>query len=524
MAAAHVQVAPLGVAKGRRGRLCAACKHPGHLEKSGWLVCFNLIEQYMNVRNQILSFAFFVSGLACGQENYPYRSSEWNAEKQRAWAILYNEFPEYTSTEPALRETYGWIQQWDAWAKVNDPELYNNPMKPLIYARRQKAAEIESATKAAKHAAETEERRKALAQEAATYRQANVQDPQQVIWKQPPTAGNSGRGGLTDSALGTIWLGGTIIVIITFAIAWALHWIIRPRHGAISATDLGRKWAAWIVAIATITMLPAFFRKLDGDAIALWAIAAFGWGTLAFFIGWIVGLFKFRKGHGAEPSPSISPPPLTTALAADTPKNNLEKAPDLQALDKLTISQDAKIKNQESPLIMNNNEFEVEIPEGQKVENGYVEMRHNTQYSLNLKNHRWVPCDAQVTIDGIHVGTWRIESRGEVQIERPVHDTGHFTFFQVGTEEADMAGITKNPDNGLISVTFKPKKESNALRAGPLPGATGLSGESSQRFVDAIEIEHDMSRAFTIHIRLISKQPNIRPLSPHSTPIPPPVG
>lgn len=40
MAAAHVQVVPTGSAKGRRGRLRAASKHPGHPEKSGWLVLF----------------------------------------------------------------------------------------------------------------------------------------------------------------------------------------------------------------------------------------------------------------------------------------------------------------------------------------------------------------------------------------------------------------------------------------------------------------------------------------------------
>ena len=40
VAAAYVQVVPTGMAKGRRGRLCAACKHPGHLGKPWWLVCF----------------------------------------------------------------------------------------------------------------------------------------------------------------------------------------------------------------------------------------------------------------------------------------------------------------------------------------------------------------------------------------------------------------------------------------------------------------------------------------------------
>jgi hypothetical protein len=40
VAAAHVQIVPTGAVKGRRGRLCAASKHPGHPEQSGWLVWF----------------------------------------------------------------------------------------------------------------------------------------------------------------------------------------------------------------------------------------------------------------------------------------------------------------------------------------------------------------------------------------------------------------------------------------------------------------------------------------------------
>lgn len=40
VAAAHVQVIPTGAAKGRRGRLCTASQHPGHLGKPGWLVLF----------------------------------------------------------------------------------------------------------------------------------------------------------------------------------------------------------------------------------------------------------------------------------------------------------------------------------------------------------------------------------------------------------------------------------------------------------------------------------------------------
>jgi hypothetical protein len=45
---------PLGAAKGRRGRLCATCKHPGHLGKLRWLDLF-LAPLPMNTENRILT-------------------------------------------------------------------------------------------------------------------------------------------------------------------------------------------------------------------------------------------------------------------------------------------------------------------------------------------------------------------------------------------------------------------------------------------------------------------------------------
>jgi hypothetical protein len=177
---------------------------------------------------------------------------------------------------------------------------------------------------------------------------------------------------------------------------------------------------------------------------------------------------------------------------------------------------------------MKTNEFEVVIPEGREIGDGYVGMIHNTPYSLLLRNRLRVRCDAEVVIDGTPVGTWRINGNGEIRIERPVHDTGHFTFFEVGSREAITAGISSKSENGLISVTFKPEQEVKysppILASSPSPGATGLSGESQQRFTDAPAIRHDMARIFTIHIRLVSKTQDIRPLAPRSTPVPPPVG
>jgi hypothetical protein len=179
---------------------------------------------------------------------------------------------------------------------------------------------------------------------------------------------------------------------------------------------------------------------------------------------------------------------------------------------------------------MKSTEFEVVIPEGKDLNDGYVGMPHGTRYSLLLRNHRGIDCDAEVAIDGIQVGIWRINRNSEIRIERPVHDTGHFTFFEVGSSEAHSAGISPNPDNGLISVTFKPERNHMILKSSPTQtgdmgaGATGLTGESSQRFESAPNISHDMANAFTIHIRLVSKRQDIRPLAPRSTPVPPPVG
>lgn len=179
---------------------------------------------------------------------------------------------------------------------------------------------------------------------------------------------------------------------------------------------------------------------------------------------------------------------------------------------------------------MKDNEFEVVIPEGRDLNDGYVGMPHGTRYSLLLRNHRDNDCDADVSIDGIQVGIWRIYRNSEIRIERPVHDTGHFTFFEVGSREAYSAGIAPNPDNGLISVTFKPERKLSPLMCSPTrvsdkeAGATGLTGESLQRFGSAPNISHDLAHAFTIHIRLVSKRQDIRPLAPRSTPVPPPVG
>ena len=85
--------------------------------------------------------------------------------------------------------------------------------------------------------------------------------------------------------------------------------------------------------------------------------------------------------------------------------------------------------------------FSVTVSPGLETSDGYVRMAHGTVYELVLGNANSCPCDAEVWIDGGHVGTWRLPTRDNVRIERPVHNTGRFTFYAIGTAEARKAQI-----------------------------------------------------------------------------------
>ncbi len=198
------------------------------------------------------------------------------------------------------------------------------------------------------------------------------------------------------------------------------------------------------------------------------------------------------------------------------------------------------------------NEFEVNIHPGTETTDGYIEMYHNTQYTLALTNHKRVRCDAQVEIDGKPVGAWRIPAGQTIRLERPVHDTGRFTFYKMGTPEAAQAQLQYHNKLGLVQVTFTPEKRRpvyrpamDAMEAESLcesaggsgsfkskcarsAGGSGLSGRSSQRFGVADQIEYDYSQQTVISLRLVCREPyvdDIRPLNPapHANPVPLPV-
>ena len=233
-------------------------------------------------------------------------------------------------------------------------------------------------------------------------------------------------------------------------------------------------------------------------------------------------------------------------------------------------------------LIMNCAEFSVTIPEGIEQAGGYVAINHLQQYSIVLHNDDTIRrCDAEIFVDGKSIGSFRIGPRNTVKLERPYNDQGRFTFYRSGSTDASAAGeaTISEQDKGLISVIFRPERLINApivrssashpslsdirtdtlgydtdtkcdwaetytpssnMRSCPprqhtncskksiSAGITGLSGKSSQQFVNVAPLDYDKDLEVTINLRLICDergQTGARPLqgSPRTTCVPAPV-
>lgn len=213
------------------------------------------------------------------------------------------------------------------------------------------------------------------------------------------------------------------------------------------------------------------------------------------------------------------------------------------------------------------NRYSVRVVGGKEDHSGYILMRDGQKYSLSLKNDWYDPCDAEIKLNGVSVGTFRIPAYGSVNIERGANDDGRFTFFASGSAGGQAAGsgcITKDL-RGLIQVVFTPgtvkeyvrpvkpvqpcgyrpcgyrwiegnkpwSSYSNVYRstdegctwventcnsvsynvscsnyrsaptANMGEGVTGLSGHSNQHFYSAEELDYDYARQTTISLRLV---------------------
>jgi hypothetical protein len=170
-------------------------------------------------------------------------------------------------------------------------------------------------------------------------------------------------------------------------------------------------------------------------------------------------------------------------------------------------------------------QYELAVLGAEETQDGYVLLAHGQRYSLRISNDGSMRCDVELTIDGNHVGTFRLEGQSSAVIERPVVDDGFFTFYELVTEEARKSGLTSHEATGLVTAVFKP--EALILFSSPSPGGTGLSGHSKQEFTSVRPLHYANPEDFvTINLRLGGTPvSDIRPLVKRqmSTPVPHPL-
>ncbi len=139
-------------------------------------------------------------------------------------------------------------------------------------------------------------------------------------------------------------------------------------------------------------------------------------------------------------------------------------------------------------------------------------------------------------MDGKEVGCFRVHAHGSIRIERPANDTGCFTFYRADSAEGEQAGAGSiaRDERGLVQAQFRFAKQApQAVRtmsmtpkssygseektsggfgmmrgfggeAKGAAGVTGLSGESSQQFVQVSELNYDPALDVNITVRLVA--------------------
>lgn len=90
----------------------------------------------------------------------------------------------------------------------------------------------------------------------------------------------------------------------------------------------------------------------------------------------------------------------------------------------------------------------------------YFLLSHGENYKLKLSNDRETKCDAEIWIDGVKIGCWRINEFDNIIVERPAKLDRKFIFLKENSREANSAEIINGKkNNGLIKIIFKPEKK-----------------------------------------------------------------
>lgn len=90
----------------------------------------------------------------------------------------------------------------------------------------------------------------------------------------------------------------------------------------------------------------------------------------------------------------------------------------------------------------------------------YFAIPHLSEYKIKLTNGNQARCDAEISIDGEPIGTWRIVGLSSIIVERPANINRKFVF-RDDKYYLDVSRYSrvpkKNTLNGVVSVVFKPE-------------------------------------------------------------------
>lgn len=153
-------------------------------------------------------------------------------------------------------------------------------------------------------------------------------------------------------------------------------------------------------------------------------------------------------------------------------------------------------------------------------------------FKISMTNNSTQKTKAQVKIHGIDQGTWVLYPFQSITIDRPAHIQELFHAYAVGSEGGNAIGLQSgDPNNGLVSVTFKPElrtvcrssygEASETLDSYHLPrgpksfGAAGVGteGTSNQQFELTSDFETDPARIVTINLRIVEDKEVTKPRS-----------
>ncbi len=182
--------------------------------------------------------------------------------------------------------------------------------------------------------------------------------------------------------------------------------------------------------------------------------------------------------------------------------------------------------------------YSLTVSAGAEDGNGYVRLRDGQVYQICIRSERSERSDVELNVDGLSIGTFRLNPYSNVCLERPSGSRGNFTFYKADSYGGVMSGsgVVGRTQRGLVSANFIPERAAQPmLRSAPAmgrmaapeagaagamtfgapaptaqqfdpnlsSGVTGLTGQSSQQFAQTQPIQRDNARAVSLELRLV---------------------